>query len=78
MTFVVWVFAGILAGAFAGLALFVAMMMRSDSEAIGQGMFLVVAWIVLIPIGACIGFTRALVIWEKRATSSGALFEEAR
>jgi hypothetical protein len=63
-----WVFAGIVAGMVTGIVLFVVVMMRSNSEAVGQGMILVIAWMILIPVGACIGFTRALVTWEKRNT----------
>jgi hypothetical protein len=65
-----WASAGTFTGAVTGIVLFVVMMMLSKSEAIGQGMFLVIAWMILIPVGACIGFTRALVTWEKRNTIS--------
>ncbi|MBB5059713.1 high-affinity Fe2+/Pb2+ permease [Granulicella aggregans] len=61
-----WVFAGIAASALLGIALLVLVMMLSNSEAVGQGMILIGAWMILVPVGVCIGFTHALFAWERR------------
>jgi hypothetical protein len=66
-----WFLAGTFGGLLIGIVLFVAMMAFSKSEAIGQGMFLVIAEMILIPAGASIGLARASVTWEKRNIVQG-------
>jgi hypothetical protein len=66
LVFTGWVFAGIAGGAVLGIALVVIVMLVSRSEAVGQGMILLGTWMILISVGACIGFTHALFASEKR------------
>jgi hypothetical protein len=61
--FLAWTFGAI----FTGVVLFLVMMGFSNSEAIGQGMFLVGAEFLLIPIGIGLGLHQAIAMWWKRS-----------